>query len=240
MKEQDEINYLDHLRNIKLNRGDAVRDLELTWEMAGLLCEEIYKNAQSLSFDALLLKEHNRLSRSISLAVLAIEEIGKMEIVRRIFRCKDSNQRAKLWNDFRNHKAKNNQWVFYYLKINNATKKDYDDIVGKGKNASNFLDGLKMSAFYVDIDNKGKIYSPDHLDERLSIETIEAMTALIVNTPQNLYSSAYFEVLNEILNKDGSYNQLELYTKLFERGVIEEAQLRAIIANMIDISLEKS
>jgi AbiV family abortive infection protein len=85
------------------------------------------ENSQRLLKDAEILFEQESYSSSVALAILSIEESGKVPIIRRVLLEEDDKQRAKEWKSFRNHLQKNNQWIL-------------PDLVSKG---SNTLDELK-------------------------------------------------------------------------------------------------
>jgi AbiV family abortive infection protein len=64
------------------------------------------ENADRLAKDAQLLFDSGSYSSAAALAILAIEEIGKEPILRRLACWGDAKERASIWNEFKSHHAK--------------------------------------------------------------------------------------------------------------------------------------
>lgn len=62
--------------------------------------------ARELYADALLLVKHRRYARAAAIAVLAIEEVGKVKVLHRIFHAEHDGARKIAWNEYRRHRAK--------------------------------------------------------------------------------------------------------------------------------------
>ena len=70
------------------------------------------KNAAGLIADAELLLENERLPSAAALAILAIEELGKVQIIKRIvLHSDDAKQLKEAWKEYRSHRAKNVMWI---------------------------------------------------------------------------------------------------------------------------------
>lgn len=69
------------------------------------------ENARRLLRDAELLLEHSRWARALSLSVLAIEEAGKVDLIRSVLAAGSPELRRSGWRDYRRHTAKNQLWT---------------------------------------------------------------------------------------------------------------------------------
>jgi AbiV family abortive infection protein len=64
-------------------------------------------NAQELLDEAKLLARAKRWARAAALAILAIEEVGKVPIIRMLLLAGSDNELADTWRDFVRHTSKN-------------------------------------------------------------------------------------------------------------------------------------
>ena len=80
------------------------------------------ENARDLYKDAKILYKKDRIQRSVSLSILAIEEAGKSRILKEILLIDDSKELKKSWQDYRKHTAKNLSWIAPSLFIGGARK----------------------------------------------------------------------------------------------------------------------
>lgn len=90
--------------------------------------------------------DNERYPRAIALAILAIEEVGKIKNL-----LLSAQKVQSLWKELRSHKSKNFHWVFPMLKKLGVNDKE----ILKGFTASSsdsviFLDQLKQICFYVE------------------------------------------------------------------------------------------
>jgi len=89
------------------------------------------------------------------MAVLSIEEAGKVVILRRFLTCKDE-ERKSLWKEYRSHTRKNLNWILPDLVAKGARKlDDFRAIVDKDSDHPLVLDTLKQIGFYSDCLGKG-------------------------------------------------------------------------------------
>src|SRR5947209_4613018 len=63
-------------------------------------------NARSLVADAELLARHERWARAASLAILAIEEAGKVPLIRALLLARNQAERRDDWRAYRSHTKK--------------------------------------------------------------------------------------------------------------------------------------
>jgi len=109
------------------------------------------RNAKRLYDDAALLMEAGRFPTACSIAVLSIEESGKVAILRRLALAKDDTQAKKLWREYRDHRSKNMMWIVAELAAKGArTIEDLRVIVDPDSDHRSVLDSIKQLGFYTD------------------------------------------------------------------------------------------
>ena len=69
------------------------------------------RNARRLIDDAKLLLNAGRYPTAVSLAVLSIEESGKVSVLRQIAIAPDEEARKRAWKAYRSHRSKNAAWI---------------------------------------------------------------------------------------------------------------------------------
>jgi AbiV family abortive infection protein len=107
-------------------------------------------NARRLYEDAQALADGNRLPSALGLAILSIEEAGKVSIIRGIAMCGSDEAARREWKRFRSHREKNAQWILADLASKGArTLEDLREVVD-GKEHPAMLDRLKQHSFYTD------------------------------------------------------------------------------------------
>src|SRR5712691_4024848 len=80
--------------------------------------------ARGLLADAELLLENERWQRATALSILAIEEMGKVEILRSILLARGKEEMVAEWRAYRSHVRKNVAWIFVDLFGKGARKLD--------------------------------------------------------------------------------------------------------------------
>ncbi|WP_428274394.1 AbiV family abortive infection protein [Candidatus Palauibacter sp.] len=88
------------------------------------------RNARRLAEDAKLLLENGRFPTAASIAVLSIEESGKLSVLRGLALAPDQEVRKRAWKGYRSHRSKNTAWIV-------------PDLVAKGVRS---LDALRLAA----------------------------------------------------------------------------------------------
>jgi AbiV family abortive infection protein len=138
------------------------------------------QNAKRLSDDALLLFEAGRFASAASLAILSIEESGKVSILRSLALAKTSEDIADEWRDYRSHTKKNVSWVLPQMVEQGARKlDDFKSLFEESSDHPYVLDQLKQIAFYTDCLGAAHWSMPqDLIDESLAKMLIQVARIL--------------------------------------------------------------
>ena len=83
----------------------------LTPAQAAKGIEVAVENANGLLADAELLLENERWARACALAILAIEELGKVDLLRSLLVATTDKSLREGWKAYRSHRAKNVRWI---------------------------------------------------------------------------------------------------------------------------------
>ena len=113
------------------------------------------KNATRLITDAELLLEAGRNASASALAILAIEELGKVQIIKTITLHKGGSELKHAWREYRSHRAKNAHWILPKLAAEGARTlmqvRPATDVDGEH---TSMLDTVKQLCFYTDCFNE--------------------------------------------------------------------------------------
>jgi AbiV family abortive infection protein len=82
------------------------------------------RNATSLIDEATILLQAKRHARACALAILSIEESGKISLLRLIATAANQKHLKDAWRSYRDHKAKNVKWIVAELAAKGARKLD--------------------------------------------------------------------------------------------------------------------
>ena len=128
------------------------------------------RNAKRLLKDAKLLIEAKRFPTACSLAILSIEESGKLFILRSIATAQDEKELRRRWREYREHRTKNVMWIITELAAKGArTLEDLRPIFDTESEHPAILDTLKQIGFYTDCNGQGHWSEPDSVvDEGLA------------------------------------------------------------------------
>ena len=95
------------MRNRKLNQyKDKLSPAQLAEGINAAL-----GNAKRLAEDAVLLLQAKRYPSAASLAILSVEESGKISILRALALARDGDAVKDSWRDYRSHTKKNAIWL---------------------------------------------------------------------------------------------------------------------------------
>lgn len=143
---------------------------KLTPKQAAEGIKAAVENSASLLTDAKLLFDNRRFERSVALSVLAIEEAGKISIIRSILMEDAPGELKKSWQEYRRHTDKNLSWILPELASKGARHlEDMRQIFNKGNDHGQTLENLKQLSFYTDAFSNSKWSLPkDVIDEKIA------------------------------------------------------------------------
>lgn len=133
------------------------------------------ENAKRLCEDANILLSAGRFPAAVSLAIIAIEEIGKMAILEALAVARSDSEIKERWSDYHTHTKKNAHWIFNKLVAEGARKiQDLHKIFDKKSDHSYRLDNTKQLAFYTDCLGKANWSIPSKVvSEQLAIKIVK-------------------------------------------------------------------
>lgn len=143
------------------------------------------QNAARLAKDARLLLDSDRLPSAVSLAILSIEEAGKISILRGLPFAKNEQDLKAEWRRYRSHTSKNLKWILPQLVAAGARSlDDMRPLFDEESDHPQLLDQLKQVGFYTDcLGSKAHWSIPD---EVIDLD----LTKMLVNTAETLSSGA--------------------------------------------------
>jgi AbiV family abortive infection protein len=153
------------------------------------------ENAKSLFEDAKLLFENKRFERALALSILAIEEAGKVNILRGILTEDDPKELKKKWQNYRKHTEKNVMWDFPRLVLEGARNlEDFKSIFDNTTDNPQTLDNLKQLSFYTDAFANCKWTHPKGvIDEKLT-KSILNVAKILVEKPTSMTTEKELEI----------------------------------------------
>ena len=143
-------------------------------------------NAQRLLADATTLFEARRFPTAVSLAVLSIEEAGKISILRSLALVSTNTEASEVWREYRSHVRKNVLWLFPQLVADGARKlDDFKELFEKESEHPYTLDQVKQLGFYTDCLGNAHWSSPDAVID-------EGLARMLVNVAKILVQKSHY------------------------------------------------
>lgn len=125
------------------------------------------RNARRLANDARTLLDLERYPTAASIAVLSIEESGKVSILRHFAMARDLPSCRKIWREYRNHRSKNVAWVLPYLVAGGARHLDSLRLATQSDaEHTALLDNVKQIGLYSDCLENVHWSEPDKVVDR--------------------------------------------------------------------------
>jgi len=150
------------------------------------------QNATRLLDDATTLLAAGRCPTAISIALLAIEEAGKIAVLRGMSLARTPTEWRALWKAYRDHRSKHTAWSFRALPFDVR-------IPGTDHHAAMF-DSFKQLGVYTDCVGQRVWFRPtDLMDEELAREFIENTAKPLLEPVQRDFSAREVELWQEHL-----------------------------------------
>lgn len=125
------------------------------------------RNAARLAADARVLLEHGSYARAASLAPLAVEEAGKVALLRALALARDGKDVKEEWRRYRRHTEKYRTWILPSMVAQGARQLE-DLRVNFNTDADHpgLLDAVKQIGFYTDCFGEKHWSEPDQVVDR--------------------------------------------------------------------------
>ena len=138
-------------------------------------------NAQRLADDAEALLAAGRIPTAASLAVLSIEESGKVSILRQLATSTSKEEVAAAWKSYRSHTRKNVQWLLPDLAVKGARKlEELRPLFEEDAEHPFILDQVKQLGFYTDcLGNRHWSVPTEVIDEAFARGLIQIAKLLV-------------------------------------------------------------
>ena len=149
------------------------------------------RNARRLADDARALCDLQRYPTAAAIAVLSIEESGKVSILRHFAMARDLPNCRRIWRDYRNHRSKNVAWILPDLVA--AGARDLESLyVAAQSDAEHtaLLNNVKQIGFYSDCLGSAHWSEPEKVIDRPLAQMLVKIADLSANketvTPEEM------------------------------------------------------
>lgn len=138
------------------------------------------ENALRLIEDAEILFSSCRYPSALSLAILSIEESGKISVLRELALAKNGKDVKEAWKSYRSHTKKNASWIFAELVSKGARKlEDFRELFREDADHPALLDSLKQVSFYTDCLGKAHWSQPSEIVESDTAKSVIGIARLM-------------------------------------------------------------
>jgi AbiV family abortive infection protein len=189
-------------------------------------------NARSLVQDAELLLQHQRFPRAAALGILAIEEAGKVPLLRALLLARDERELRDEWRAYRSHTKKNVLHIVPQLVAQGARfLEDLRPVVDSESDHAHVLDALKQVAFYTDAYGTCRWSSPDQAIPADFAKSIVTVAKLLANGGEAMTSVEELDLWVKHVGPVWKGQMWEMsqglsacYAEAEERGVLKGGQ----------------
>ena len=120
------------------------------------------RNARRLAYDAKTMLESSRYPTAVALAILSIEEIGKVRFLRLIAIASNTEQLKVGWNAYVDHKSKNASWILPDMIAQGVRGLDtLGPLLDRKSEHAELLDQFKQIALYSDCVGNARWSEPE-------------------------------------------------------------------------------
>jgi AbiV family abortive infection protein len=188
----------------------------------------IKSNAHSLINDAELLFEHGRFERATALSILAVEEAGKVSIIRSILLEDDQKELNKEWKRFRNHLDKN--WGLAFFEAVQHGNKHFDELKSllSDEKSKKSFEYLKQLAFYTEYFKNKKWSTPDKIiDKNLATSILRSAKVFVGDKKSSVSTKEELELwvkhMKPVWKKNNTLMKqaiINFYKEAEEKGIL--------------------
>ena len=138
------------------------------------------KNAKRLLSSAKLLLKSGDSASALSLAVLAVEEHGKIEIIDCILKAGINTPELKTtWDHYRTHTSKTSEFISMYAELKGASEGKACDFQMQNEDLLPLFDLMKQLGFYSDCTGNARWHDPHCISPAIAIAVVSAAEKII-------------------------------------------------------------
>ena len=186
------------------------------------------RNAESLLRDAELLLEHGRWPRATALTILAIEESGKVPLLRALLLAKNEAERREEWKAYRSHTEKNVLYILPQLVAEGARSlEDMRPVMDPESEHPEVLDAVKQYGFYTDACGNCHWSIPDEVISEAFAKSMFRLASLLAKGSEALTSAEELEIWVKHMGPVWKHEKWEMdqalaacYAEAEERGLL--------------------
>jgi AbiV family abortive infection protein len=188
------------------------------------------RNSRRLANDAMTLLAAGSLPTAASLATLAIEEAGKLSILRALALAKSDAEIKEEWKAYRSHTSKNVAWLLPTLAAAGVRKlDDLRPLFDEKSDHPFLLDQLKQLGFYTDCLGNGHWTIPTEvIDESLARMLVDVADLLAKDTEVSEQEiQLWIEHVGPVWKKDSAWMKTALanwYVAMQAAGLAPEGE----------------
>jgi AbiV family abortive infection protein len=189
--------------------------------------------AKRLYEDAETMLAAGRFPTACSLAILSIEEAGKMSVLRELS-CATNKARLNVaWRRYGDHREKNVQWIIIELAMKGArTIEDLRPIFDRDSDHPDILNVIKQLGFYSDCYGNAHWSEPHEvIDEKLARSIVLAAKVLV---PKHDTSEREIELWIEHVGRHWAKPEMFAGAVAFQQALIDEGLSRHSIQEVRD------
>lgn len=188
-------------------------------------------NARRLAKDARIMFENKSFPTATSLAILSIEESGKVSILRSLLLARNDSDLRQDWKEYRTHTYKNRIWILPDLVLGGRARSldDFRVIFEDSSEHPYVIDQLKQLGLYTDCLGEAHWAIPaEVIDESTSDAIVRAAEFLVDKkeiTEREL--ELWIEHIGPVWKKDNSWMKQGLvnwYSAMQREGLIEAGE----------------
>ncbi len=191
------------------------------------------QNARELIDEAGLLIANQKWARGASLSILAIEEAGKVPLLRELLVVDSEEDLKKGWRSYRSHTKKNVLAVIKEYVEESQNNEDVRPLYDRASKDPQFIEGFKQLALYSDCLNVFRWTSPSKIvDEGLANFFFKTARA-VVGTGESSMQSApelhlWVKHMKPVWRKDFATMekaQIACYQEANDLGILQDFQM---------------
>lgn len=190
------------------------------------------QNANELLSDAEFLLANERWPRACALAILAIEEAAKPEMIRAMLVSRNQKELNQEWRSFRRHVKKNVAWILPQLASEGARiLEDLRPIFDQEADHGQLIELVKQIAFYSDVHGDAHWSVPfDVVDQSLAEAMVSISRLLVPKKPGSLTTAPELELWIKHISPVWKQSMEEM--KVAVLACYKEAEEKGILTGM--------